>query len=72
MADNLGLFNSYVNINDSLLNMNGYSIDQYNFQNEMIPYTNLSSNDEFKLNKLLLAARDGNLDQLDLGSSLYN
>lgn len=72
MADSLGLFDSYVNVNDTMLNLNGYSVDQYNFQNEQIPYSSMSSNDELKLNKLLLAARDGNLDQLDLGSNLYN
>lgn len=115
--ENLGLFESYFNLNENMLNnnLNGYSIDQYNFQNEMIPYNSLNNfnnninnlgnglnnlnglngvnglgninlnnsnsnpnnlninfNDEFKLNKLLLAARDGNLDQLDLGSNVYN
>lgn len=72
MAGSLGLFDSYVNVNDTMLNLNGYSVDQYSFQNEQIPYTSMSSNDELKLNKLLLAARDGNLDQLDLGSNMYN
>lgn len=72
IGDSLGLFNSSVNVNSNLLQSNGYGVEQYPFQQESIPYNNgLTSNDEYKLNRLLLAARDGNLDQLDLNAGLY-
>jgi len=77
MSNNLGLYDSFDNSGIINNNNKNYSTTT-GFQNDLIPFNSMNMgmnnypNDELKLNKLLIAARDGNLDQLELGSNLYN
>jgi hypothetical protein len=54
------------------LGMNSMGMNNMGMNNMGMNTVGISPDDELKLNKLLLAARDGNLDQLDLASNLYN
>ena len=82
--DNMGNMSGYGGMNSFNMNVNGGGMNGVNnlgmnsmgmnnmgMNNMGMNTVGISPDDELKLNKLLLAARDGNLDQLDLASNLY-
>lgn len=80
VVNTLGLSGTSLNISDSMLSNNGYSVEQIPFQNEQIPFSSFSSSttsavlsdDELKLNSLLLNGGNVGFDLIDKGSNMYN